>query len=114
MIGLTELKTILEEATGIPVAYSHFKQSDNEPVPPPPFITYLVVSSSNFMADNKVYKQLQDIEIELYTDRKDINVEKKIEAALQEHEIPFETFEEFIESEKLYQKIYEVRLFTDA
>jgi hypothetical protein len=114
MIDLTELRTILEGATGYPVAYSHFKQSENEAVPPPPFITYLVVGSSNFMADNKVYKQLQDVEIELYTDRKDINAEKKIEEALQQYEIPFETYEDFIESEKLYQKIYEVRLFNDA
>lgn len=106
---LEELKIILDQ-TGMPVAYSHFIESDNEPLPAPPFITYLIVYSSNFSADNKTYKDIQNVQIELYTDRKDLEKEAVLEMILNENEIPFATTEIYIESEMLYQKIYEVRL----
>ena len=106
---LSELNLILQ-ATGFPVAYSHFVESANEPLPEPPFITYLVLYSSNFSADNVTYKQFQNLQIELYTDRKDLEAEAILEAVLNENEIPFDTTESYIESEQLFQKIYEVRL----
>jgi hypothetical protein len=56
------------------------------------------------------YKQFQNIQIELYTDRKDLEAEAIVEAVLNENEIPFGTTESYIESEQLFQKIYEVRL----
>jgi hypothetical protein len=106
---LSELNLILQ-TTGFPVAYSHFVESDNEPLPAPPFITYLVLYSSNFSADNVIYKQFQNLQIELYTDRKDLEAEAIVEAVLNDNEIPFATTESYIESEQLFQKIYEVRL----
>lgn len=101
---LAELKTILE-AAGFPVAYSHFKK----PVSPP-FIVYLAGPSANFHADNKVYKKSINVRIELYTDKKDLAAENKLESLLDENEIPYESDETFIESEQLFLKIYEVRL----
>jgi hypothetical protein len=101
---LAELKTILN-ATGYPVAYSHF----NEPTPLP-YICYLVIDSSNFFADGKVYKKIDNVQIELYSDKKDLVAEAKLESILDENEIPYQTIEIFIESENLFQKIYETRL----
>jgi hypothetical protein len=108
-MNLIELKEILE-ATGIPVAYSHFTAGDNEPVPDPPFICYLVTYSANFHADNKVYQSVQTVQIELYTDKKDLDAEAKVEAALNDAEIPFQSTEIYIDSEQLFEKIYEVRV----
>jgi hypothetical protein len=107
---LIELKEILE-ATGFPVAYSHFVETQDQPIPEPPYICYLSTFSSNMKADNKVYKQIGNVQIELYTNKKDIYAETKIETLLTENEIPYESTETFIESEELFQKIYEVRLF---
>lgn len=109
-MNLSELKTILQ-ATGFPVAYLQFVETENEPLPNPPFIVYLVAYSSHMMADNKVYKEIENIQIELYTDKKDLDAENKLGTVLNEHELPYSTTETFIESENLYQKIYEVRLF---
>lgn len=102
---LVELKRLLD-ATGFPVAYSHFNEAK-----PVPYITYLVTYSSNFHADNKVHKQIQNIDIELYTDKKDLLAESIVESILDENEIPYDTAETFIDSESLFQKIYEMRLF---
>ena len=69
---LEELNNILKE-TGYPVAYSHFKQRQTLP-----FITYLVEGTSNFFADDKVLLKVEQINIELYTSKKDLEAEKII------------------------------------
>ncbi|PEA23090.1 hypothetical protein CN316_20560 [Bacillus cereus] len=106
---LGELTKILE-ATGYPVAYSHFTATPGNPVPKPPYICYLVDGSANLMADNKVYHKINDLNIELYTIKKDLVAEAKLEQVLDDYEIPYESFGTFIESEKLFQKNYETRL----
>lgn len=104
---LVDIENILL-ATGYPVAYSHFVSNNNNPPPKPPFITYIVLYSSNFFADNKVYKKINVVQIELYTKKKDFITEKNLEDLLDENEIPYESTETWIESEKLFQKIYEI------
>lgn len=101
---LENLYAILK-ATGYPVAYSHFEEKTSLP-----FITYLVVGSENFFADNEVYKKIENIRIELYTSTKDLEAEKKLEDLLNENEIPYECSEEWIASEKVFQRIYEVEM----
>lgn len=106
---LGELIKILE-ATGYPVAYSHFTATSGKPVPAPPYICILADGSANLMADNKVYHKIDDANIELYTTKKDLVAEAKLEKVLDDHDIPYESYGTFIESEKLFQKIYETRL----
>ncbi|MFJ7761875.1 hypothetical protein [Bacillus toyonensis] len=106
---LGELIKILE-ATGYPVAYLHFTATPGNPVPKPPYICFLADDSANLMADNKVYHKINDLNIELYTTKKDLVAEAKLEKVLDDHEIPYESYGTFIESEKLFQKIYETRL----
>lgn len=106
---LGELTKILE-ATGYPVAYSHFTATPDNSVPAPPYICFLVDGSTNLMADNKVYHKINDLNIELYTIKKDLVAEAKLEKVLDDHEITYDSYGTFIESEKMYQKIYETRL----
>ncbi|MGD6899340.1 hypothetical protein [Bacillus infantis] len=108
-MNLIELKRILD-TTGLPVTYSHWTSTSTNPVPPPPYICYLVDNDPHFMADNKVYMKISDVNIELYTNKKDLAAEAKIEKALDDYEIPYVSSEAFIDSEKLFQKFYEVRL----
>lgn len=106
---IVELVQILK-STGYPVTYSHFTPTPTNPIPDPPYIIYLEDASSNFHADNKVYKHVKNIDVELYTAKKNLEIESKLETLLEENEIPFETYEAWIESENLFQKIYELRL----
>jgi hypothetical protein len=91
------------KATGYPVAYSHFSST-----PSIPFITYLESTSDNFHADNRTFKQVKIIDIELYTNKKDLTVESAIEKLLDANDLPYETLETYIESEQLHQKIYTI------
>jgi hypothetical protein len=101
---LVELKQLLD-TVGYPVVYSHFNNPPN-----PPYIVYLFDFSSNYFADNKVYRKIDNIQIELYTTKKDQAAEGKLEKVLDDNEIPYEKTETWIDSEKLYQILYEVEL----
>lgn len=104
---LAELKQILD-ATGFPVAYYEFKVTVTNPAPDPPFITYFELDSSNFHADNRTYRKIRNVNIELYTDKKDLAAEKVLEDLLDAHDIPYETDESFIQSQNLFQRIYQI------
>lgn len=99
---MDELIDILKEAE-IPFAYDHFAEGES---PAPPFICYLLPGSNNFSADGKVYFKANEVHIELYTDFKDLTVEQKLEAVLDEHGIFYNKSETWIESEKLYEVLY--------
>ena len=99
---MDDLVKLLEE-TGIPFAYDHFAEGES---PDPPFICYLLPQSDNFSADGKVYLKVSSVNIELYTDSKDLSVEQKLEAALDTHGIFYDKTEVWIESEKLYEVLY--------
>lgn len=106
---LTELVSLLR-ATGYPVAFSHFKVDSNNPAPSLPFVTYLTPSTENLIADNEVYQKVLNIEIELYTKNKDLTAESTLENMLNENELPFDYFQLWLESEQVFQTIYEVRM----
>lgn len=99
---MDDLVKLLEE-TGIPFAYDHFAEGES---PDPPFICYLLPQSDNFSADGKVYLKVSSVNIELYTDSKDLFVEQKLEAVLDTHGIFYDKTEVWIESEKLYEVLY--------
>ena len=63
------IQNIMEmlKGAGIPFAYDHFAEGES---PNPPFICYLFPGSDNFAADGKAYFKINDLRIELYTDKK--------------------------------------------
>ena len=89
--------------TGLPFAYDHFAEGES---PEPPFICYLLPGSNNFSADGKVYYKINEVHIELYTDFKDLALEKKVEDIFDSRDIFYNKSETWIESEKLYEVLY--------
>lgn len=107
---MEELVAMLQK-TGIPFAYDHFAEGES---PDPPFICYLLPGSNNFAADGKVYFKINQVRIELYTDSKDLAVERKVEAVLDDSGIFYNKSEVWIQSEKLYEVLYSFEVpFTD-
>ncbi|UTG84531.1 hypothetical protein [Bacillus paranthracis] len=104
-----ELKKVLD-STGYPVAYSHFTGTPLTPVPEPPYILYISVYSSNLFADNAMMLKVDNVQIELYTTKKNLKAEARLESALNQAELGWQSAETFIESEQLFQKIYDVRV----
>ena len=100
---MDELVKIIEEM-GISFAYDHFAEGES---PDPPFLCYLLPGSDNFAADGRVYYKMSEVRIELYTDFKDVFLEEKVTAVLDNHGIFYEQSEVWIEEEKLYEVAFE-------
>ena len=99
---IEQIAAMLQE-TGIPFAYDHFAEGES---PEPPFICYLLPGSDNFAADGRVYFKINEVRIELYTDKKDVSVEKQVEDALDDRGIFYNKSEVWISEEKLYEVLY--------
>ena len=97
---------MLEEA-GLPLAYDHFAEGES---PDPPFLVFLFPGTDNVFADDTVYKKIDQLNIELYTDKKDPEIETTIEDILLSHELPYEKSEVWIESEKMYEVLYQTQM----
>ena len=66
--------------------------------------------SSNFAADGKIYKRFDNYQVELYSDKKDLESEQLLENIFDENDIYYDKSETYIESEKMYQVIYEIQI----
>ena len=109
---MDEVLAILTEL-GLPYAYHHFAEGES---PEPPFAVYLTPGSDNFAADGKVYYKLDGYHIELYTDTKDPALEARLEALLDAREVFYNKSEVWIESERLYEVLYQFEMegYTNA
>lgn len=93
------------KSIGYPVAYGSF----SNPVTPP-FIVYQFTYSNDMMADNVNYVAIDDFQVELYTEKKDLAAEQKVQNKLKELGLPYRKFETFLNEEKVYQILYEIQL----
>ena len=98
-----EIVEMLEE-TNLPIAYDHFAEGES---PDPPFICFLFPGSDNFSADGMVYLKIRNVNVELYTDLKDPELEERLETVLDRHGIFYQKSEVWIEEEKLYEVLYQ-------
>jgi hypothetical protein len=93
------------KSIGFPVAYGSF----TNPVTPP-FITYQFAYSSDMIADNHNYVDIGNFQVELYTDKKDLTTEKKVQDKLKKLGLPYRKFETFLDTENIYQILYEIQI----
>lgn len=101
-----EVMTMLVEMN-LPYAYDHFVEGES---PDPPFLVFLYPGSNHFAADGKVYFKVNRLNVELYTDKKDVELEETVEAVLDRHGIFYSKSEVWIESENLYEALYQMEV----
>ena len=104
MMELHKIASMLA-GLGIPLAYHHFAEGES---PPPPFLLYLSPGSDNFSADGRVYWKVAQLDVELYTDLKDPELEARLEMVLDTAGLFYNKTESYIDSEKLYEVLYEM------
>ena len=101
-----EVPKMLKEMK-VPFAYDHFAEGESEK---PPFLVYLYPRAANFAADGIAYYKKDRMQIELYTNKKDIRLEERIEAVLDKYGLFYYKSETWISSEKLYEVLYETEV----
>jgi len=101
-----DVMTMMTECN-LPFAYDHFAEGES---PDPPFLVFLFPGTDNMFADNQVYYKVNELNIELYTDKKDPEIEIQIEDVLAIHEVAYEKMETWIDSEKMYEVLYQTEI----
>lgn len=92
---------------GIPLAYHRFAEGE---APAPPFLLYLSPGSDNFSADGRVYWKVSQLDVELYTNLKDPELEERLETVLDAAGLFYNKTESYIDSERLYEVLYEMEV----
>lgn len=108
-MSLEDLFQLLNSINGFEdkVTYRAFPEGS---APNLPFICYLVTTTDNFKADGKVYKTKTNIDIELYTQKKDTVSEGKIETMLDNNSIPWDKSEDYLKDEHCLMITYEITI----
>ena len=103
------MKRIAEliKSMGLPFAYHHFTEGES---PNAPFLIFLSPGENTFSAANYMYFRFKQLDIELYTDIKNPELEEQIEQVLKRHKIYYTKTETWIPSEKMYEVLYEMEV----
>lgn len=90
----------------IPVAYDHFT-SDKDVAPP--FMAYREIQSDTFKADNKTFYRDNEFEVELVTEKKNVDLEEKLEGLFDSNNIAYDKSDTIWDNdEKIYHIIYTI------
>ena len=92
----------LDSENGIKIPYSHF---DFDREVEPPHLMSTEIDSDNFIADNKIYFEKCNARLELTTDSRDRELEKRIEEEIL-FDIIWEKETTYIQSEKVWNISY--------
>ena len=93
--------------TGLPAAYDHFAEGEPQN---PPYLVFRIPESHGFAADGVNYFPIAQLDFELYSDRKDPELERNVEDVLREHGILFDKSEFWIGEERLFEVLYEMEV----
>ena len=91
----------------LPNAYDHFAEGEE---PNTPYVIYRYPGSDNFAADGIVYHKINELDIELYSDKKDTKTEEAVEAVLDEHGLFYQKTEVWLSDERLFEVLYEMEV----
>lgn len=93
-------------SVGLPCAYDHFDKDDVNRPDGPPFICFLYPLNNDPVFDDRNYVQIEQLQIELYTDNKDFAYETAIEDVLNANDLPFDKDCTYLDDEHMYMTTY--------
>lgn len=103
---------LMVKSMGLPYAYYQFPENTAQA---PPFICYFYSGTNDLFADQENYQRIEELNIELYTKRKDFDLEASIEAILKANGFTYSRQDSYISDEKMWQIAYEMDvLITDT
>lgn len=106
MMSREEIEAMLDR-TEIPYRYFLFEEKE---AVEPPFLVWYLPDTDNFSADGQVYYRIDSLNLELYTDQKDFDLEERVERILDEQGIYWDKTEAYLEEEQMYEVLYEMEV----
>lgn len=101
----TEQVAAMVASIDIPYAYYQFPEGTEQATP---FVCFFYSGSNDLIADNKNYQKIEHLIIEVYTDNKDFALEAEVESVLASNGMVWTRSEEWIDSERMLEVIYEM------
>lgn len=95
------------ESFGLPFEYYQFPEGTDQQGP---YVTFFYDGTDGMYADDSNYCTIERLNIELYSDDKDLALERKIERILGENGMAFSKSEAFIDDEKQYFVVYSMEV----
>lgn len=102
-----DLKKLLDE-TGLPVVYSHWIRGK---APALPYIVFWRTDSQTTGSDHGCELRHDTYDIELYSSQKSPADEAKLESVLDAAGIQYECYEEYLDTEDMYQVVYSIEFY---
>lgn len=96
---------------GIPSAYYQFSNDTKQATP---FVCFFYSGDNDLLADDSNYRKIEHLIIELYTDDKDFALEQTVESVLASHGMVWTRDEEWIESERMLEVVYEMDVILEV
>ena len=106
MITLTDAIHAIK-STGTPIVAVRWPKGTAQA---PPYVCWLLDSTSNAYGDNRVTKVIGRYDFELYADQRNLALERSIEAALDAAGIAWAKSGAYVETEDLVETIYSADL----
>lgn len=97
-------------STGLPVTYYQWNEHQ---VPALPYLVYYFPTARPEAADNTTQAVIPSVNLELYTNEKNFEVEAMVDRALMAGGLVFSKSEAWIESESMYQVLYQMEELID-
>lgn len=108
---LVERAKVFSEKHGVPITENEFEGTVDNPVPPLPYMVYLLSHETGRGADSLNNLKAQDVDFELYT-AADNQERKHLVAAFEEEVVPDVEYDMYlapIPDEECYQTAYEIK-----
>lgn len=96
---------------GLPYAYDHFTDDTGRELP---FICFIYPESDDFLADNKNYVKIRQLQIELYTENKDFVLESSIETILTNAGLVYSVNSGYLSDEHMFMTTFNTEVLING
>lgn len=96
---------------GLPYAYYEFP---NDTPQVPPFVCFYYEQTDDVYADDQNYQRIIELTIELYSKYKDFINEANIEQTLTAAGLTYVRYEQFLDSERMHETVYEMEVLING
>lgn len=93
--------------------YTYYQWPPGE-APDPPYLLFYYPGRDDVFADDRNYCQVTQLNLELYTDAKDPELEQRVEDALELEEFGYQKTESHIDAEQMYEVLYETEVILNG
>ena len=100
------------KSTGIPVTYYQWAEDETGDGPALPYLVYYYPSVEAETADDRMWCKMTRLNVELYTEVKDFDMEQRVDEALGSFCI-FEKEESYLSEEHMYEVLYMTEVYID-